>query len=88
MLDGITYEELIEWFQFLALEPHGERRADVHAALICTVLANIHRDPKREALTIQDFMLFEEKSEDDDIVSPKTKAWLYAMAARTKENGE
>ncbi len=45
-------------------------RADYHAALICAVLANINRDPKRtpRAFTPADFMptLQREESPDPD----------------------
>jgi hypothetical protein len=37
--------------------PLGERRSDIHAALIAATIANSNRDPKREAFTLDDFLL-------------------------------
>lgn len=40
------------------IERHNEdmERQDFHAALVCAVLANVNRDPKREPFTPSDFM--------------------------------
>lgn len=52
--------EFTEWQAFDALEPIGERRADLRMALLCQLIANINRDPKRAAYSINDFLLFRE----------------------------
>jgi len=36
-------QEFQQWKQFFALEPLGERRGDVQAALICSVIVNCMR---------------------------------------------
>ena len=76
------------WRIEYAARPWGERRADIRSAQICSLLANVHRDKEKkpDPYTLQDFMPFEEKIEDEDrdIVAPETKAWLYAMAARSQ----
>lgn len=39
------------------LEPFGEVRADMRAALVCSTMANINRDRKAKAFGVGDFML-------------------------------
>lgn len=48
-----------EWQAFYALEPFGSERAELHAALAATLLAETNRDPKKRArrYEMQDFAL-------------------------------
>ena len=39
------------------IDPWGEERADLRAAMIASTIANVHRDPKKKAFTFGDFML-------------------------------
>lgn len=39
------------------VEPFGDRRGDIQAALICTVLANLWRDEKQQPYTLKNFLL-------------------------------
>jgi hypothetical protein len=49
---------LVEWAEYFALEPYGEFRADARHAVLCALLANIHRDPKKgRRSTPADWML-------------------------------
>lgn len=57
----LTDEEFwnLTWDEFTALLSRYKlsiERQDFHAALICAVLANIHRDPKTKPFTPKDFM--------------------------------
>ena len=59
------------------IDPIGERRGDLQAAMICTTLANIHRDPaqKSEPYQVEDFVLkfgpvFDEEEEFQPRHSP------------------
>ena len=48
--------ELTEWFAFMMVEPIGEERADMRAALIASTLANINRKKTRTPYQIKDFL--------------------------------
>ena len=43
---------------FYQIEPFGEERADLRAAVVAAVIANANRDPKQhpQAFTVEDFM--------------------------------
>lgn len=49
------------WRAFDAISPIGGERADRHAALIASTLANIHRGPKHAGYALDDFDLFKPK---------------------------
>lgn len=51
--------ELVEWQAFDAIEPIGEVRADLRAALIASTFANVMRG-KRPAAPLSDFLLFKD----------------------------
>ena len=48
--------EFAQWKALYEVEGFGGRRSDAQVALLATILANTHRDPKSKALTVQDFM--------------------------------
>lgn len=58
MLEDMTWDQLLSWREYYAIDPWGEERADVRAAQICSILANANRDPKRhpKPYTVKDFM--------------------------------
>jgi hypothetical protein len=58
LLSRISSRELAEWQAFSLLEPFGERRADLRAAIIASTIANANRDKdkKPEPFTPHDFM--------------------------------
>jgi hypothetical protein len=47
MLSRLDSRELTEWYADYLAEPWSERRADVRAAIIAQILAEINRDRKR-----------------------------------------
>jgi len=58
MLRGMGWKGFLEWMAFTSTEPLGDRRMDALFAMLCAVLANINRDPKRrsKAFEPKDFM--------------------------------
>lgn len=64
--------DIAEAMAFERLEPFGEYRDDMRAALIASTIANCNRAPKSKSFGISDFMLdFSEQKPrtiDDDIL--------------------
>jgi len=54
-------EEFAAWRGLDVWAPIGDERADRHAALIATILANVNRDPKHEPYELDDFDLYRER---------------------------
>lgn len=54
---GLTEAEFREWHAFDAILPFGDEADFYRTGVLASVLANIHRDPKKsEAFTPEDFM--------------------------------
>lgn len=51
--------EMAEWELFYSLEPFGTWRDNMHAGIIASLLANIHRGKSTKRFTPQDFMLLD-----------------------------
>jgi hypothetical protein len=69
----------------------GLERQDYHAGLICSVLANINRDPKGKPYTPADFMpghqeTKTQKQTPTDMLKV-VKMWQSALEAKEKKNG-
>src|SRR5262245_36269194 len=79
MLRRMSWQQFVYWIAYAEVEPFDELRADLRAASICAVLANIYRDPKkrREAFTPADFLLEFGKERE----APKPKQTLDQMKA-------
>ena len=58
LLRGMSSAEMAEWMAYAMIEPFGESRADLRMGIIASLLANIHRDPKkrRQAYKPEDFI--------------------------------
>ena len=57
LLARISSRELSEWAAFAQLEPFGEEREDLRAAIVAATVANTARDPKKQrAFVPSDFM--------------------------------
>jgi hypothetical protein len=56
---AMSSREFTEWQAYFALEPFGEERADIRAALVASVIANVNRNPKKRSspFAVKDFML-------------------------------
>ena len=60
---------LSEWMAFYQLEPFGDARGDLRAAIVASTVANAHRDPKkrRRAFRPDEFMpQFEKERQEQD----------------------
>jgi hypothetical protein len=55
----MSYVEFCQWIVFMAVEPIGDRRMDLHFAMLETLLANMNRDLKQrfKAYEIKDFLV-------------------------------
>jgi hypothetical protein len=55
----MSSREFSEWQAYFRLEPFGEDRADIRAALVASVVANVNRNPKKrpKAFAVKDFLL-------------------------------
>jgi len=87
MLREISYEELIEWYEYFKLEPFGQVRADMNFAHIVQTLINLNRDPKKtKAVTLEDCMLkSRENAKKQTWQEQKMIAQMYAaMFAEAK----
>ena len=58
LLARLSSRQISEWMAYYALDPFGEERADLRAAMVMALLANINRDPERrkEPYTPEEFM--------------------------------
>ena len=64
LLARISSRELAEWMQYYELEPFGEERADLRAAIVATTIANSNRRKGKRAFKPADFMPRFEKKEE------------------------
>lgn len=49
--------EFAEWIAYSRVEPWGEERADLRAALICKTLADINTPKGKRPMKLEDFLL-------------------------------
>lgn len=62
MLNTMSWDQFLGWFEFYQEDPWGEARADLRNGIACQLLANINRDPdKGKAFEASDFMPYLEK---------------------------
>lgn len=52
----MPHRVLREWVDYFQVEPFGEERADLRAAMIAMVTANVHRGKKTSPYKLTDFM--------------------------------
>lgn len=63
MLESMSAQELNEWMAYDMIEPIGNRRGDIQAALIAMTVANYSMTKKKgKTFGIQDFLLFTDKN--------------------------
>ena len=53
----MSYREFRGWQEYYKVEPFGEKRADLRAALIACVIANANRGKNSRVFKVEDFML-------------------------------
>lgn len=80
----MPHSEYLGWQAYYAMEPRGETRDDWRSALQSAVLANVHRDRKKQkkAFAPKDFLLsFEKKTDVEGEQSPEATRALVEMLA-------
>jgi hypothetical protein len=70
LTERLSSREIAEWIAYYQIEPFGEERADLRAAIIACVIANANRDSKEhpQPFSPADFMVvpFAKKEMDED----------------------
>ena len=56
MLERMPASEFNEWMILEKIEPFGDRRADVLAGMICSIIANVNRGPKARPMPVDKFI--------------------------------
>lgn len=56
--ERMPYREYLDWLALWQIEPWGDARGDMQAAVVASLLANVHRDKKKRVkpFTPQDFI--------------------------------
>lgn len=83
----MSWEQLLEWFEYYQLEPFGEERADLRNGIACALLANVNRGRNSKAFSPTDFMPFVEKPQAKPMDAEgwkRLKSVLKSMAPRKK----
>lgn len=57
--------EMLEWMEFERIEPFGPWRDNWHTALLATILANAHRDPKSPKVQMRDFFFVDPETDQE-----------------------
>lgn len=83
MLATGTLEQLYEWFDYFALEPFGEERADLRAGIIAATMANAWRGKGSRTYKPQDFMpRFDRQPRVQNVKEMQNVFRQYAKAVR------
>jgi hypothetical protein len=58
MIEAMPGDLLLEWLAYSELDPFGNERQDLHAAMVVSAIANVNRDPKtrKNPYSPNDFM--------------------------------
>lgn len=80
----MTSSEFTAWLAYYQLEPFGAYRDNLHAATIASIMANAHRDSKRAAFKVEDFMVVDTKTRK----SKDTRDFFSAFQALAKPRAE
>lgn len=56
LMQRMSAAEFMEWRLLEQIEPFGDRRADVGAAMICATIANVNRGEKTKPYQTTDFI--------------------------------
>lgn len=67
----MSARELAAWESYYATEPFGAERDNLHAAMTCALLANIHRGKGGKAIKPEDFMI---RYQDPDLIEAQKHA--------------
>lgn len=75
LLARVDSKELSEWQAYYAINPFGQRRADMRMARLCTIMANAWRG-KGPSINEDDFMFKFGEKEQKEIDETTVKAML------------
>ena len=53
----MSSRELTEWMAFDLVEPFGDRRGDIQAAVVASTIANVNRGKSTRPYEVQDFII-------------------------------
>jgi hypothetical protein len=83
MLAAMSWEQFMEWVHFFGLEPMPEVRADLRAATIASVIANVNRNPKKRSrpYSPKDFMPDYDSAQKSKKGEFTREQWLAMKAA-------
>lgn len=85
LLAGISSSELTELLAFHAVEPLGEERGDLRAAIVASTLANVNRDSRKRPRPYkpEEFMPFHHREpESAEALSARIKAAFSSLKQR------
>lgn len=82
MLKRMPATVFIDWMNYDAMEPFGPWRLDWLFAEVCTMIANVNRDPKRKPMPWKttDFLVKFGEQTKDDLAPKKSVAEQIAIA--------
>ena len=78
-------QELTDWMAYSTLEPLDADRGDIHAAQVCSMLANQWRSKDSKAFDVTDFIpdwYAVQKPKKNDFAA--FKAWMMAVGTEKK----
>ena len=55
--DRISYAEFCDWLAFMTIEPIGDRRLDLHFAMLSAFIANVNRASQSKVYEVKDFLI-------------------------------
>jgi chemotaxis receptor (MCP) glutamine deamidase CheD len=82
----MSASELAEWVSFYQMEPFGVQRDNIHAGLIASTIANVHRKKNAKPLSFEHFMLVD-ATESRKRKSKETLAAMKALAKKEPKRG-
>lgn len=88
----MSWTQLAEWYEYYSLEPFGDERADLRNGILCALIANVNRDPKRgKPSKPTDFMPFYKPAPPKPMGEKgwaRLKSFALAMAPKSKRKRE
>lgn len=93
-LSDMSWSELAVWLAFSSVEPLGDLRADLRAAITTAVIANCNRNPGTPPYSVSDFLPVFWKGErmvevtnEEALLAELAKAGLHVEQMLGKRNG-
>ena len=81
MLSRMPLSLFNRWAAYLRVEPRGEDRADLRAAIVACTMANAWRGKNQRAFRVEDFMPDFDKTSREQ--SPEEMQAILGMVAQT-----